>query len=210
VLHNFSKGIAQMVESVEKYPWKDKKAYGLYLSQTYYYVVHSTRLLALAAGNMKIDDTPFHRRFLEHAHEEKGHEIMVLNDMKALGFDINDFPELPHTRLFWEPQYYKIEHIDPLTLMGYIIALETIACSQCPRVKKMIEGTYPKESMSFVTTHGDDDPDHVQKAWQLINSLPEQRKKWIEENFAQTVVAYNFMVDGIVQKLKEEKLLNVA
>src|SRR4051812_18758279 len=116
-----------MGASADLYPWHDPYAYGLYLAQTYFYVCHSTRLLAFSAGIMKTPDTPFHRRFLEHASEEKGHEMMLLNDLAKLGFKITDFTEMPETRMFWEPQFYKIQHNDPLSVMGYIIALEAIA-----------------------------------------------------------------------------------
>ena len=127
MLRDFKIGISQMTEAISSYPWQDPEAYALYLSQTYYYVLHSTRLLALSAAHMKVSDNTFHRRFLEHASEEKGHDLMALKDLEVLGFRLEDFPELPHTRMFWETQYYKIEHNDPLSLLGYVIALEALA-----------------------------------------------------------------------------------
>jgi thiaminase len=210
VLHNLKQGLHEMGECGELYPWHDRYAYGLYLAQTYFYVSHSTRLLAISAGTMKMSDTPFHRRFLEHAAEEKGHEMMLLNDLAKIGYAISDFEELPETRMFWETQYYKIQHVDPLTVMGYIVALEAIACEQCPKIKKMLEKKYPEGSYTFVKTHGEDDPEHVTKAFALIASLPEHRRKHIEINFQQSVISFQNMVFSMLRKLKEVKSLKVA
>lgn len=210
MLLNLKKGIALMSGPVDLFPWSESYAYGLYLAQTYYYVSHSTQLLALSAGMMKSSDLPFHRRFLDHASEEKGHEMMLLNDLKALGYQLSHFPELSETRMFWEPQFYKIVHNDPLSLMGYIMALEAVATEQCPRIKTILQKHYPEAAYQFIKVHGEDDPEHVQKACQLIASLPPERRKWVEENFEQSVVSFQNMVFSIMRQLKEKELVNVA
>lgn len=207
---SFKKGIEEMTEAISTYPWHETEAYALYLSQTYYYVTHSTRLLALAAAHMKVSDNTFHRRFLEHASEEKGHDQMALKDLEALGFSLKDFPELPHTRMFWETQYYKIEHNDPLSLMGYVLALEALAGEQCPVIKRKLDPFYPKQSTNFIRAHAEDDPEHVVKAWAVIDALPPERRKWIEENFLQTVVSFHFMFEGMRKNVGNSKLRKAA
>jgi uncharacterized ferritin-like protein (DUF455 family) len=159
---------------------------------------------------MKTADLPFHRRFLEHASEEKGHETMLLNDLKNLGYKIEDFPELPETRMFWEPQFYKIQHVDPLSVMGYIVALEALATELCPKLKIILEANHPAGSFSFIKVHGEDDPDHVEKALAVIYSLPPERQKHIQENFVQSVLAYQAMVLKIKESISVRELLKVG
>lgn len=203
---NHSNLIAQMGKAADTYPWHEREAYGNYLAQTYYYVRHSTRLLAFAAGLMKESDGPFHRRFLEHGAEEKGHELLLLNDLAALGYKIDDFEELPETRMFWEPQYTKILQKDPLALMGYVFALEAVAADQCPKMFAKLSNHHPEASLSFVRVHGEDDPEHVVKAQGLIASLPPERRAIVSENFVQSVRAFGYLVAGLERSLREPVL----
>ncbi len=203
MLRNFEKHMGDLNGTAQSFPWNDRYAYGMYLAQTYYYVSHSTRLLALAASRMSQADSSFHRRFLEHAAEEKGHEALALKDLENLGFKLEEFPELPETRMFWQVQYFKIEHQDPLCLLGYIIALETIACEQCPRIKKIAEKCHGPKCVSFVRLHGEEDPDHVKKARDQILSLPAERIRWINESFEEATIGMGAMMSSILRNTNE-------
>lgn len=189
-----------MAQAIRTFPWGDRRAYGMYLAQTYYYVCHSVRLLATAAGRMSIEDNAYHRRFLTHIREENGHEMMALKDLENLGYTLEDFPELPETRMFWETQYYKIEHLDPLSVMGYILALEAIACEQCPWITSELKKHYPKNPHTFMRVHGEEDPDHVTKALEQINSLPPERQKYVFANLEQTAVG----ISNILYRVMDE------
>jgi hypothetical protein len=210
VLPNYDKYISALTKSSRSFPWEDAYAYGLYLAQTYYYVCHSTRLLAVAAGRMSHADVAFHRRFLEHAAEEKGHEMMALKDLQNLGFSLEDFPELSETRMFWETQYYKIEHCDPLSVMGYILVLEAIACQECPWIKGEVEKFHPAKCNTFVRVHGEEDPEHVAKVKAQILSLPKERLVWVEKNFDQSAAALTLLLESIKGQALQRKLHLVA
>jgi len=199
--------MAMMSKVIHSFPWEDKYAYGMYLAQTYYYVKHSTRLLAVAAGRMADHDLAYHRRFLEHAAEEKGHETIALKDLKNLGYTLEDFPELPETRMFWETQYYKVEHVDPLSLMGYILALEAIACQECPWIKSQLDKHYRPNCHTFIKVHGEDDPEHVTKARAQIEALSPERIRHVEGNFDQTAICFQSILEAICDKVQERKLL---
>jgi uncharacterized ferritin-like protein (DUF455 family) len=204
------KDLSLMSQALKSFPWDDRYAYGMFLAQTYYYVCHSTKLLAVAAGRMKKEDHVFYKRFIAHMSEENGHEAIAIKDLKNLGFRIEEFPELPETRMFWETQYYKIEHNDPVSLIGYIYALEAVACNECPWIKKQLEKYHPANCHSFIRVHGEDDPAHVVKAKEQIDSLSEARLKFVEENFDQTVVSYAQLIRGIVERSKNGRLMKVA
>lgn len=193
-----------MAKNLRAFPWHDRYAYGMYIAQTYYYVCHSVRLLATAAGRMTMEDNSSHKRFLTHIREESGHEVMARRDLEELGYTLEDFPELPETRMFWETQYYKIEHIDPLSLMGYILALEAVACEQCPWITQELKKSFPNNAHTFMRVHGEEDPDHVTKAWEQISALPPARLKAVVENFEQTAVGLNNILNGVMRRTVEK------
>ena len=66
---NYKKYLQPLVEINSSINWGNKYIYACYLAQTYYYVSHSTRLLASAASRFTQEESHFHRRFLKHCQE---------------------------------------------------------------------------------------------------------------------------------------------
>lgn len=210
MLHNYHSAVNSMVEAFKKYPWENKQAYAEFLAQTYYYVCHSTRLLAVAAGRFNQEDQAFHKRFLKHTDEENSHELLALRDLQKLGFDISEFPELPQTRTMYEIQYYKIEHIDPAALMGYILALETMAGIVLGPVKERLFELYGQDCAKFIQVHADEDPDHIQKALAVIEKLREGRHKAIDHNLEQSAICYVDMLENAKVRALNKNILKAA
>lgn len=190
MLLNYRAGVDRMARAYRQYPWESKLAYAQYLAQTYYYVCHSTRLLAAAAARFSQIDQSMHRRFLKHTSEENSHELLALRDLQALGFRIEEFPELAQTRTFYEVQYYKIEHQDPAALLGYILALETLAGEELKNTKEKLVRLYGSEAVRFIQVHADEDPDHIEKALRLIESLPSYRLDLIDRSLEQAALSF--------------------
>ncbi len=189
-----------MVEILKGYPWDKREAYADYLVQTFYYVKHSTRLLNLAASRIPHENARIYNRFNKHVAEENNHDFDVKKDIKNLGFDFERFCELPQTRMFWETQYYKIEHLNPLVLMGYILALEAAAVDICPFIQNRVEPLYGRESSRFIRVHAEDDPDHLDKAIEVIESLEGETKKLVYQNLEQSALAYIGMIKALLSK----------
>src|SRR3989338_1125178 len=164
MLPKYTASIELMSVALKKIPWEDSRAYAQFLAQTYYYICHSTRLLAASAALFSYQNKALHKRFLHHIDEENAHELLALRDLQKLGYKISDFPELPETKALYEAQYFKIEHYDPSALMGYILALETMACKDFKWMKEKVTELYGKECAKFIQVHADEDPDHVDKA----------------------------------------------
>lgn len=198
--HNYEKEKMIMIESLKSFPWSDKASYGDYLAQTYYYVNHSERLLALAAALMNEEDRKMQRRFFSHLSEENSHDLMVKKDLENLGYSLEDFPEKPETKIFWETQYYKIEHQDPSALMGYILLLEDVASTTCTWIHQEIEKYHGKKCSTFLRVHGEEDPDHVDEALRVIEALSEVRKTRIYSNLKQSQIAYKNILSAIVEE----------
>lgn len=183
-------------ESLLRFDLTNKHAYANFLAQTYYYVSHSTRLLAFAAGMYKGDEEKLFRRYIKHISEESSHEILALKDLEELGFGIEQFPELPETKQLWEAQYYKVLHTDPTVFMGYILALEAFACRYFPIFLEKLEAHYGPKAVRFVKLHAEEDPDHVDKAVEFILSLDASRTNEIEFNMLQTSKSYAYMLNA--------------
>jgi pyrroloquinoline quinone (PQQ) biosynthesis protein C len=190
--------MGKVVDSMDA---KNPMVYGNYLAQTYYYVSHSTRMLALAAGLMKRNDESHFRRFVKHIGEEAAHEVLAEKDLQDLGMKPSDFGHLPETRALWEPQYYKIQHENPLSLMGYIIALESFATTQLPRFYQKVKEVYEGKACRFIKLHAEEDPEHIEKAIQLTSTLSNDLQETVVANVVQTAKSYVVMVEACVTSL---------
>lgn len=196
---DYKSSIDLMIKSLNEYPWDNKLAYAEFLAQTYYYIRHSTRLLAASAARFSQEDQAMHKRFMKHSDEENSHELLAVRDLQKLGYKIEDFVELPQTRAFYEVQYYKIEHWDPAALLGYILALEVTATHLAP-IEKKLSGLYGKECVKLIQVHSDEDPDHVEKALKSISALKDERVAQIQINIEQSAILYAYMIEAVKAK----------
>ncbi len=206
-----NQSVSLLQNSYESMPWDNKEFYANYLAQTFYYVRHSTRLLATSAGRLDYENQqPLHLRFLKHLGEEANHERLAINDLKALGYTVEDFKELNSTRFFYESQYYKIEHKNPLALMGYILYLEVLAQNICPPLAKKLTALYGKKAATFLLVHGEEDPHHVEEAQKLLAGLAPPTLEIITENLIQSSCAFDLMMREINDTIQVEKLKRIA
>lgn len=190
--------------------WDCKEVYADYLAQTYHYVAYSTRLLAYAAGNMKLEDDVFFKRFITHITEESSHEKLAKRDLKNLGYQLEDYSELPETACFYETQFYKIQHVDPLSFMGYVLLLESVALTECPPLTEKVNELYGNKCLSFIKLHGEEDPDHVEKALQVLDELPKERVEALTQNLHQSANTFIAILDAIEERQLSNQLRKSA
>lgn len=184
--------IKNVAPAFEYFKTLDRHTYANWVAQQYYIVRHSTPLLALSAGR-SIDNNAYHMRCIHHLNEEKGHDKMLLQDLKSLGFSTKDFSELCSTQAYYQAQYYWIEHKNPLSFLGYILFMEEIAVEYGPIVGKKALEINPKSGL-FLNHHSDNDEDHLAEAYAVIEKLPEQDKKHILENLTLAASLYASML----------------
>lgn len=188
------KRIDQLSECIDSVDWEDKRIYAAYMAQTYYYVRHSTRLLALAGGLMPFEHQAGHLRFMKHIGEEESHERLAEHDVKALGFTLNDFPELPSIKAFYQVQYYTVEHVSPWGLLGYIVALEGLAVGKGGTLHELVSKKFGTKAAAFLKVHAAEDIEHLEKAYQMVESLPSKEVQAIEENLELSCHLYEVML----------------
>lgn len=197
--YNVRSEVEQHIQMTEKalkdFPWTDREAYAMWVAQTYYFVSHSTRLIALAAARSGFDVPEIHNRFLAHVGEEKGHEKLCLLDLKGLGKDLKDLPEMPATASMYQTQYYWTEHENGPSFLGYVLALETLAARFGGDIKNVLEKEFGPKAAHFLRVHAEEDVAHVDQALSKIESLPEQYQASVMKNLQNSFTYYAQMLD---------------
>lgn len=198
----FSSCMRRLEQGTQEYPWGQREAYADWLAQTYYYVSHSTRLLATAASRFPLDarGSALHQRFAKHIAEEDRHELLAEHDIEALGLTLARFPERDSTRMFYESQYYKVEHQDPIALFGYILPLEAVAATRGRWVLERIDRYFGRAAGTFLRVHAEDDVDHVEKAFAALEGISHAQAALVECNLRQSTTAYL----GMLRELRED------
>lgn len=179
-------------------PWDNREFYSAWLSQTYFFAKDTTRLLMLCGSHLSRDYQSLHTRFIEHVNEERGHEFLLLRDLKTLGFKIEEFAELPITAGFYQSQYYWIQHRSPFAFFGYILALEALGSEYGTLIYKKVQAAFGASATTFLRVHAEEDVDHTKKAYEALNAIPEQALGLVRENFNLCVGFYG----SIIQECK--------
>lgn len=183
--------------------FQDKRSYGNWLAQSYFYVQHSTALLGYSLVRL-----PAHLRhhFEKHLGEESRHDLLLLKDLERLNFKLEDFSESHITQAFYQSQYFRINFEHGTSLLGYILYLETMACRWGKKAYNFLKNTH-KDSALFLKVHAEEDPDHVQKALNVILSLSEVEQQSIIKNLRYTHEMYSLLLRDIQ---RSECLLKVS
>ncbi|MBC7537891.1 MAG: iron-containing redox enzyme family protein [Bacteriovorax sp.] len=187
---NYQKQLKNTELLIQSLPWEDKAFYSNYLAQTYYFVCHSTRLLARSISHFGVERDSLYRRFVAHLKEENYHERIAESDLLAMGMSPNDFEELAITKAFWESQYYKIDQTKGTSLLGYILYLEAIPVHCFKGILKY----FPENANRFLKVHMEEDPKHLDHVLQVILELSVAEQDQIWDNYHQTAELYQQML----------------
>lgn len=199
----FKENIKLLDAPIKQFPWSERSVYAQFLAQTYYYVAHSTRLLAVSASRFLVSEEDLHRRFIKHMNEEKGHHLIASFDLKNLGFNIESFPELPTTKALYECQYYKSAYLDPTALFGYILALEGLSVTYGKFAYEQALKSFGEKAVGFLSVHCEDDIEHIQSAFKHIDQLDDAQILLIKDNFVQSCVMYDNFLSGIIKSMSD-------
>lgn len=199
MFQQFSRPILnRLIGKVDRFPWQNRRLYGNYLAQTYYYTSHSVRLLGLMLSKTPVENGALYNYLVRHIKEENHHEQLALSDLRDLGFGIEEFPELDATRMLWEPQYYKISEIGVPAAFGYVMMLELLAVERAPWIASQVEGLANSGKCNrFMEVHGKEDVSHVERGFTQMESFEAAFHEPIRKNMSQTAAAFGFMLDII-------------
>jgi pyrroloquinoline quinone (PQQ) biosynthesis protein C len=143
------------------------------LVETYHYIRHSVPLMELA-GSKCIESRPaMAGYFVHHIEEEKDHDIWLLEDLSTLGLN----PEEVKASLPLRPtlgmvssQYYLIERVNPMGLLGYMYILEGLTPRGDSVEQYASRAGLPKAAMRTILEHAVLDPHHIEDMREAISS----------------------------------------
>lgn len=196
----------KMVEA----PWHDPEFYKMWLAQTHYLIRHTTKLLALAAAYVKVENRKHHYVMLDHIKGELHHDLMPLKDLKDFGADISEFPELPETEMIRQLQYYWISHENPLSLCGYAFLLEGAAKFYGPQLLKSLQAKYGTKGSLFLKVHVTVDQEHYEEGSLFLDTLNLEECQYIIRNMQQSNILYSRMIDRIMNEYLAQKTTTAA
>lgn len=195
----FAHELARLSKRIYELPWENKGFYTSFLTQTYYFVRHSTRLLALASARTGWDEETLHRWFALHIGEERGHDRLALADVEQLSKAELE-KEMPETRNLYETQYYKVDHDGASTFIGYILALEGVASQIIPGILPTVSEAHGDKAARFLKLHAEEDPDHVDQGFHKVGLLSAEQIRKIQFNFVQSAKNYEDLLVAIARQ----------
>ena len=112
--------------------------------------------------------------YRHHIVEESGHVELVLEDLKDLGISNQEaMARIPNLTVvaMTGSQYYWLEHVSPLPLLGYIAFLEGAPPTSV--TLDAVKALLPKGSKAYraLAIHAEADPHHSREMDQLLDRL---------------------------------------
>ena len=157
-----------------------KALYLDFLGQAYHHVKHTPPLLALATSRCGPHDRRYQSALLEYIGEEQGHDEWILEDIDALGGDLDTVrrgsPRLP-CKVMVSHAYYLTDRVSPYGLLGMIHVLEGMSVAlagQAARAIRCSLQTGSDAGFKYLTTHGDLDLEHTKLFEKLLDGLDAQ------------------------------------
>jgi thiaminase len=172
-MENFTKtleqGTKETIDVFDDLPFENIEFYKNYMAQTYYFVIHSVKLLQLAHDHTtekNLKDT-----FLKHIQEELGHEKMAQQDLRKMGFEVEQIPELQATKDLYSQIYDSIPS-EPLSIFGYATCLENLSAKYGRIITDRVKQASGKQDITyFLDYHFKADQDHTQSGVEFFSSL---------------------------------------
>lgn len=193
----YDRWLPEVLASWDAFPWRSRPAYANFLAQTYYYIVHTSRIIALAASRCDLRYDDLHRQLVHYLGEESDHDLLALADLRELGYSIEEFPEHPLTAAFYQVDYYRIEHQTPLALFGRSLLLEGAAAGGGSRIADVVAEAFGEKAATCARLHGEEDPGHVENAFSVLEGVNEEEEAVIAATLTQSAVLYLGMMDAI-------------
>lgn len=206
----YAESMAGLSQKFDSFDWTDKDTYSLWLAQAYYLVRHTTRLLALCAGYCPFEYENTHKRILEHLREESGHDMIAVADLKALGIELSDVPELPKTAELIRLQYQQMANISGCAFFGYILLLEGLAVTKAMSLHETVAAKYGPRVTRFLKTHAEDDIEHIEQAFQQIEAFSPEDQLIVADNLRDSSRLYGMMLDSVRETLARRKVGEAA
>lgn len=136
-----------------------------FLRESYHNTRQNPSTMAMFAAHVKCDDPKLKAKFLKHTAMELGHDEMALDDLRALGEEVdsirNGRPMIAAEAMTGFIML-QIQHRNPLAFLGYIYHLEALPVHIGATAMGALGNMgIPANAFSFLREHTEADPVHV-------------------------------------------------
>ncbi|HRO66341.1 MAG TPA: iron-containing redox enzyme family protein [Pseudobdellovibrionaceae bacterium] len=191
-------------------PWDDPAFYAEWMAQTYFYCSYTTRIIGLAGALFPVSRDKLHGRFFDHAREEKNHERIILNDLRAMGKTIDQYSCFSSTAALYRTQYYWIQNVDPMSVYGYFLYLEGIAVEHGSAIVEAVRKGIPEKSLKFLKVHVEEDVGHMNDHFKILADVTPEETEMIRENMERTADYYTALLKEAAEKSGSRRLRKSA
>jgi pyrroloquinoline quinone (PQQ) biosynthesis protein C len=152
--------------------------YRAFLRDLYHIVWHFCPVMAVAAARCDDRLRTVRYELYERIEEEKGHETWVLEDIGALGGDVqgaNAAPPSAPVQAMIGFNYYAADRVHPCSVLGMLYVLEVVASVYGGKVADSIARAIGKDvtagGFRFLSSHATMDADHMAKLNVLLKTI---------------------------------------
>ncbi|MGH8444648.1 MAG: TenA family transcriptional regulator [Solimonas sp.] len=149
--------------------------YAVFLRETFHLVRHTSRALATAAARLGDEHRGLRGWLLEQAHEEHGHELFCIKDLRNLGLDPDSVLSAPPGPGAWgmvTQNYFLAVHSRPGAILGVAAATEGMGVQLADSMADAVSAQLgiPDTATTFLRSHASFDARHFEEARRAVNS----------------------------------------
>ena len=166
---------APIIENVMKGQFT-RATYIAFLNQAYHHVRHTVPLLMQAGARLSHQQQCLQKAIAEYIEEEAGHEQWILNDIAACGESRSAFEFGPapfDSEVMVSYLYDTVQRGNPVGIFGMVLVLEGTSADLATPVGMLVQEKLglPDAAMSYLTSHGALDQDHMQGFQTTMNTI---------------------------------------
>ncbi|TVQ76487.1 MAG: hypothetical protein EA369_09995 [Bradymonadales bacterium] len=156
------------------------KHYKAYLRETYFHAGRNPQIQTISAAKFTNEQRKLTRQVFQHAISEIAHDLLALNDLKALGHDVSKIPDempLPDTIALVSFPLYVINYLNPVGYLGYLFHLEVLPTMNGPKYMEILKGMgVPEEALTFIQEHATVDQYHTELIRSYLQELVQSKE----------------------------------
>ena len=156
--------------------------YVAFLTEAYHHVRHTVPLLMACGSRLGEPHRWLQDAITEYIEEERGHDRWILNDIQACGADAEGVyhgqPSLA-TELMVSYAWDSVMRGNPVSFFGMVYVLEGTSVNLATPMADLIRVRLglPEQAMSYLTSHGSLDQEHIVFFQQQVDRLTAEADK---------------------------------
>lgn len=160
-----------------------------------YHVMKASENLTRQAANCATGELKDY--FTRHLAEEEGHEKWLAADLATVGIDVSKTAVPIDAVEMAGSQYYLINHVSPVSLLGYMVVLE---CFPMPLEQvEHLELVHGKDLLRTLRYHAEHDIDHGADVLAEIDKLTDEQFNLVMQSAVQTA---NYALNALMRIAK--------